>query len=79
MKSLRSRQFFSSSSSHSQNVNEINIKIGDIIEANFSGYKWVGMIVETNKYNFSHMAEVYWFHYGNCGTVNVFDCKIISS
>ena len=43
MKSLRSRQFFSSSSSHPQNVNETTIKIGDIIEANFSGYKSNGL------------------------------------
>lgn len=75
-----SRQFFSHSRSHTSRQNSINplaIKVGDIIRYQIGEIMWIGLIIETNRYNYAHMAEVEWFNNGHTGTVDVRDCGVV--
>jgi hypothetical protein len=79
MKDLR--QFFSTSTSPSPNNtndNPLAVKVGDIIRYQIGPTRWIGVIIETNKYDYIHMAEVQWLNDGHCGTIDVGDCDVIA-
>ena len=78
-----SRQFFSHSRSNTfrqNSTNPLSIRVGDIIryQNDKSDTMWIGVVIETNSYNYPHMANVQWFNDGLCGTVDLRQCSCVA-
>ena len=74
-----SRQFFSRN--YRQNsTNPLSIRVGDIIRYQFDNDEtmWIGVVIQTNHYNYPHMANVQWFNDGLCGTVDLRQCSCVA-
>ncbi len=74
-----SRQFFSRNS-RQNSTNPLSIRVGDIIryQDNGSDTMWIGVVIETNYYNYRHMANVQWFNDGLYGTVDLRQCSCVA-